>query len=145
MQFSVRFFISWITASVLMYVAFYMWHGIFLNDLNRLSFPKLFFLILAAFVYLVISFIVYSVYEMKFLDKHFTNLILLRGVLSGVIVGFILFSIITVLGISFTKSFSLPHLLMDFSWQIIEQIIGGLVIGFGKMFIFEPKPELIKK
>jgi hypothetical protein len=31
--------------------------------------------------------------------------------------------------------------LADFGWQISEQIIGGLVIGFGKLFIFEPIPD----
>jgi hypothetical protein len=39
-----------------MYVAFYFWHGVFLNDLNRITFSKVLFLGLAALVYLVISF-----------------------------------------------------------------------------------------
>ncbi len=70
---------------------------------------------------------------------------LLRGVISGAAVGFILFALVTVLGISFTKNINVTYILVDCAWQIVEQIIGGVIIGFGKMFIFEPIPELIHK
>lgn len=144
MLYSLRFYLSWILAAVFMYVAFYFWHGVFLNDLNRLSFPKVLFLSLAALVYLVISFIVYKTFESNFLQKYISHP-LLRGVVGGFMVGFIIFSIVTVLGISFTKNINLTYLIADCVWQIAEQIIGGLIIGFCKMFIFEPIPELIHK
>jgi hypothetical protein len=120
-----------------MYGAFYVWHGVFLNDLNQISFSKALFLVLAALVYLVISFILYRTYESKFFQKNISQTIL-RGVVSGFLIGFILFSIVTVLGISFTKNINITYIMADFGWQISEQIIGGLVIGFGKLFIFEP-------
>lgn len=127
-----------------MYVAFYFWHGVFLNDLSRISFPKVLFLSLAALVYLVISFIVYRTFESKFLQKYISQP-LLRGVVSGFLIGFILFSLVTVLGISFTKNINFTYIIADCAWQIAEQIIGGLIIGFGKIFIFEPIPELIHR
>jgi len=120
-----------------MYGAFYVWDGVFLNDLNQISFSKALFLVLAALVYLVISFILYITYESKFLQKNISQT-LLRGVVSGFLIGFILFSIVTVLGISFTKNINITYIMADFGWQISEQIIGGLIIGFGKLFIFEP-------
>ena len=95
MLYSFRFYLSWILAAVLMYVAFYFWHGVFLNDLNRISFSKVIFLSLAALVYLVISFVVYKTYESKFLEKYVSQP-LLRGVVSGFLIGFILFSLVTV-------------------------------------------------
>lgn len=144
MLYSFRFYLSWILAAVFMYVAFYFWHGVFLNDLSRLTFPKALFLGLAALVYLVISFIVYRTYESKFLQKYISQP-LLRGVVSGFLIGFILFSLVTVLGISFTKNVNFTYIIADCAWQIAEQIIGGLVIGFGKIFIFEPIPELIHR
>lgn len=144
MLYSFRFYLSWILAAVFMYVAFYFWHGIFLNDLSRISFPIVLFLGLAALVYLVISFIVYRTYESKFLQKYISQP-LLRGVVSGFLIGFILFSLVTVLGISFTKNINFTYIIADCAWQIAEQIIGGLVIGFGKLFIFEPIPELIHR
>lgn len=144
MLYSFRFYLSWILAAVLMYVAFYFWHGIFLNDLSRISFPKVLFLGLAALVYLVISFIVYRTYESKFLQKHVSQP-LLRGVVSGFLIGFILFSLVTVLGISFSKNINFTYIIADCAWQIAEQIVGGLLIGFCKIFIFEPIPEFIHR
>lgn len=144
MLYSFRFYVSWIIAAVLMYVAFYFWHGVFLNDLNRITFSKALFLGLAALIYLVISFVLYRTYESKLLEKYISQP-LLRGVVSGVFIGFILFALVTVLGISFTKNINLTYILADCAWQTVEQIIGGVIIGFGKIFIFEPIPELIHR
>ncbi len=143
MLYSYRFFISWIISAVLMYVAFYFWHGVFLNDLNRITFSKGLFLGLAALVYLVISFLLYRLYESKIFNKYISQPIL-RGVVSGFLIGFILFSIVTVLGISFSKNINLTYIIADCAWQISEQVIGGLVIGFGKIFIFEPSSEFLQ-
>lgn len=144
MLYSFRFYLSWILAAVLMYVAFYFWHGVFLNDLNRISFSKALFLSLAALVYLVISFLLYRTYESKLLSKYISHAIL-RGVVSGVMIGFILFALVTVLGISFTKNVNFTYIIADCAWQIAEQVIGGVVIGLGKLIIFEPIPELIHR
>lgn len=144
MLYSVRFYLSWIIAAVLMYVAFYFWHGIFLNDLNRISFSKVLFLSLAALVYLVISFVLYRTFESRLLQKYISQPIL-RGVVSGLFIGFILFALVTVLGISFTKNINITYIMADCVWQIVEQIIGGLLIGLGKVIIFEPIPELIHR
>lgn len=143
MLYSVRFYISWIVSAVLMYSAFYVWHGVFLNDLNRIEFSKALFLGLAALVYLVISFVLYRTYESKLINK-FVSSPMLKGVVSGIILGFILFAVITVLGISFTKSVNLTYIMADCAWQIVEQIIGGVIIGLGKVLIFEPIPEMMR-
>jgi hypothetical protein len=144
MLYSFRFYLSWIVAAVLMYLAFYFWHGIFLNDLNRLSFPKALFLALAALVYLVVSFVVYRTYESKILKTHIFSPIF-RGIVSGFLVGFILFSVVTVLGISFSKNINVTYIIADCAWQIAEQVVGGIVIGLGKMFIIEPIPEPVQR
>lgn len=69
---------------------------------------------------------------------------MMRGVASGIILGFILFAIITVLGISFTKNVNLTYILVDCAWQVAEQTLGGLIIGLGKILIFEPTPEMVR-
>ena len=140
MKYSFRFFISWLSSAIAMYSAFYVWHGLFLNDLDRISFSKPIFLILAALVYLVISFILYKIYESAFLTKKI-HPPLLRGLISGFVFGFCLFAFVTVLGISFTKNISMTYILADFGWQISEQVIGGLIIGLGKLIIYEPVHE----
>lgn len=140
---TLRFYLSWILAAVLMYAAFYIWHGLFLNDLDRITFSKTLFLVLAALVYLVISFILYKIYESRFLVKFFYPPFI-RGIASGFILGFILFAITTVLGISFTKNLSFTYVIADCAWQISEQMIGGVIIGLGKIIIFEPEIDLSK-
>ncbi len=144
MLYSVRFYISWIVAAIFMYSAFYGWHGLFLNDLTRISFSKPLFLGLAALVYLVISVVLYRIYESKLLAKYIHSA-MLRGVVAGFGLGFILFSVVTVLGISFTKNVTMEYIIADFAWQISEQMLGGVVIGLGKVLIFEPIPELMHK
>jgi len=143
MQYSFRFFVSWIVSAVVMYAAFYFWHGIFLNDLNNISFSKTLFLLLAALVYLVISYVLYRIFEMRLLNK-FVPSTFFRGIVSGVILGFILFSVITVLGISFTKNMNMTYMMADCAWQVAEQIIGGLIISIGKAVLFEPSPDDVR-
>lgn len=139
MRFTARFFISWILCAIAMYSAFYVWHGIFLNDFKQIQFPFVWFLLLSAVAYLVISFLIYRVFETNWL-KHFHN-ILFRGFIAALIVSVSLFAIMTVLHISFTKNVTSTYLITDFFWQIIEQSIGAMVIVLGKQFIYEPEPE----
>jgi len=125
-----------------MYGAFYIWHGVFLNDLNSITFPRVIFLGLAALVYLAISFVLYRTYESKLFNKLFFYP-MFRGIASGFFIGFLLFSFVTVLGISFSKNINFTYILADCAWQIVEQIIGGLIIALGKIMIFDQNHDII--
>lgn len=127
-----------------MYGAFYLWHGVFLNDLARISFSKTLFLVLAALVYLIISIVLYKLFESEFLSSKIQHPVS-KGLLSGLMLGFVLFAVVTVLGISFTKSTSIEYIALDFVWQIFEQALGGVIIGLGKVFIFDPIPEMSRR
>ena len=93
-----RFFISWLLSSLLMFLLSYVWHGIFLTDLSRLSYPKALFLFFAAIVYLMIG--------------------------------------------SFSTGSKLENMILDITWQLIEQGMGGLVVGIVRLLIFEPSIDL---
>lgn len=142
MQYSVRFFVSWIVAAVVMYSAFYVWHGLFLNDFNSLSISKPVFFGLSALVYLAVSYVLYRAYSSKLTAKISSNF--LRGLLVGAALGFVLFAVITVLGISFTKNVTFTYLVADCAWQMVEQCLGGLVMCVCQFLIFEPSPEFLK-
>jgi len=122
-----------------MYAAFYVWHGVVLNDFKQIQFPIIWFVILSAFAYLVISYLLYRVFETRIIS-FFDNLFM-RGFVSALIVGISLFAIMTVLHISFTKNMTSTYLITDFFWQIVEQSIGALIIVLGKIMIFEPELE----
>ena len=52
----------------------------------------------------------------------------LKGFLMGVALGFFIYLIAFVLGVSF-KGSGTQHIVVDFLWQMIEQGIGGGVVG----------------
>jgi H+/Cl- antiporter ClcA len=123
-----------------MYLAFYFWHGIFLDEINRISYSKTLFFLFAAITYLVISFVIFKVYELKLLKKYVKNLFL-RGLISGIVVGIIVFVISRVADVGLGKSITLEHLLFDATWQSVEQAIGGCVMALGQAFIYDPVLE----
>lgn len=139
MRYTLRFFLSWILAAIAMYVSFYIWHGVVLNDFKQIQFPMLWFVLLSAFAYLIISFILYKVFESRIMN--FFDNIIMRGFITALVVGISLFAIMTVLHISFTKNMTTTYLITDFIWQIVEQSIGATFIVLAKQFIFEPELE----
>lgn len=124
-----RFLISWIITSVVMFILFYLWHGLFLNDFSRLSYPTEIFLVFAAITYLIIGFVVVKVFEAKFLEKLFYHRLFLKGLVKGFMCGLMFFIVATVVGVSFNTGTGIKNLLFDMAWQMFEQGIGGIVVS----------------
>lgn len=141
MKLNFRFYISWISCAVLMFLLFYLWHGLVLNDFKRIKFPIIWFIAFAAFTYIIFGAGIYFLFESPVFKK--IKNIFFRGILTGVIAGFSLFMIATVVNISLTKHLSMEHLLVDCLWQIAEQTIGAMVVVLYKIFIFDPEPDMI--
>jgi hypothetical protein len=139
MKLGIRFYISWFSSSVVMFLLFYLWHGVFLNDFKRIQFPLAWFVTFAAATYLILGAGLYFLYESRIM-KRFKNF-LLRGLLSGTIAGFSVFMVATIVNISLTKHLSPQHLLIDAAWQISEQILGGMIVVLFKVIIHEPVTE----
>jgi hypothetical protein len=136
-MYTLRFFIAWILGAILMYSAFYFWHGIVLTDLSRITYSHSLFLVFAAITYLAISFVVYKVFNLKMWNRISRNLFL-KAVFTGVSVGFLLFVITSVLGISFSMRHSLTYMLTDCIWQVVEQSLGAMIMALAHLFIFVP-------
>lgn len=132
-----RFFISWIASSLVMFALSYIWHGIFLTDFSRLSYPKEIFLVFAAFVYMIIGFISAKAIDTKLLENRFKRKPLIKGLVSGACLGFTLFIITSVIGVSFSTGSKIENLLLDGCWQTIEQGFGGLAVGIAHFFVFD--------
>ncbi|MFN5182520.1 MAG: hypothetical protein ACK5D5_05805 [Bacteroidota bacterium] len=139
-MFTIRFFLSWLMSAVAMYLSFFFWHGYYLNEISQLSYPRTLFYFFAGVTYLFISFLTIKVYDTKFLRGMIKN-IFARGLISGFIVGLLVFMVTKVTGISIGTSNTLEHLALDAMWQCVEQIIGGFVISLGTLFIFDPRLE----
>jgi hypothetical protein len=139
MKLGVRFFVSWIVCALVMFSLFYTWHGIFLNDFKRIQFPLAWFVTFAALTYLLLSAGIYVLYESQVMKK--LKNFFMRGVACGLIAGFSLFMIATIINISLTKHLSMQHLMMDCVWQMTEQVVGAMVVVMFKIFIHEPQAE----
>lgn len=139
MKTGLRFYLSWILSAIVMFTLFYVWHGIFLNDFKRIQFPLSWFVTFAAFTYLIFGAGIYFLYESR-LMKQVRNFIV-RGLICGVIAGFSLFMMATIVNISLTRHLSVQHLSIDCIWQITEQTLGAFVVVLFKVIIHEPHVE----
>jgi hypothetical protein len=139
MRLGIKFYFSWLLSAVTMFVLFYLWHGIFLNDFKRIQFPITWFVTFAAFSYLLISAGMYFLFESR-LFKRFES-VFFRSLICGAVSGFSLFMVATVIHISILKSVSTHHLFLDCVWQMVEQTMGALIMLVLKFFIHEPIHE----
>lgn len=137
-----RFFIGWIGAALIMYALFYVWHGILLNDLNKISFNKGLFLGFASLTYLFISFLIFKIFHFEFLKRIF-EATFQRALVAGIISGVALYAATLVLGISFSYHLSIKNILVDATWQVIEQCAGAFFIALAHKLIFVPEEESI--
>jgi hypothetical protein len=139
MKIGVRFFLSWIVSALVMFILFYVWHGIFLNDFKRIQFPISWFVTFAAFTYLIFGAGMYVLFESHAMKK-FRNFFV-RGIACGIIAGFSLFMIATIVNISLTRHLSVQHLMIDCVWQMTEQVVGAMVVVIFKIVIHEHLTE----
>lgn len=138
-----RFWISWLTSALAMYGLSYFWHGIFLNDYKIMHFPHGIFLAAAAVVYLFISLLITRFFISKMLDR-ISRQPLLRGMATGFAMGVIVYLVVLVAGVSFSRDESMQDLLLDLVWQPVEQTVGGIIVGLVYMFVYEPIPDRIR-
>lgn len=120
-----RFLISWIVSGVIMFSLSYLWHGVFLNDFERLTYPRATFLTLSTIVYFGIALVLTALVSFLEINKK----PILKGFLIGMVLGFFIYLIAFVLGISFNSTPKFEYIALDVFWQIIEQAIGGLACG----------------
>ena len=108
-----------------MFILSFVWHSVFLNDFNRILFPKILFYAGLVICYLGISFVIsifYSSGKLK-LGPH------LSGILIGMVIGFFIYLVALTLGFSFNNSLSMQQAMIDLTWQVIEGGVGGLAIA----------------
>lgn len=114
----------------------YLWHGVFLNDFERLSYPKEIFLTGSVITYLILGFLVTKIFLMKFLLKK----PLIRGIFSGALLGMATYIVSLVIGVSFSTSLTTEYILFDLLWQAVEQMSGGITVAFVYISIYEGNP-----
>ena len=140
-----RFFISWICSSLVMFSLSYFWHGVFLNDLQRLTYPKEVFLTGSIITYLILGFLLTKIYLMNF-PKQIARRPIIRGLISGALLGIAAYIVSLVIGVSFNSELKVEYILFDSLWQATEETFGGLTVGMISIWIYDGNPvEVISR
>ena len=139
-MFNSRFYTGWLLSAILMYTAFYVFHGMLTNDLIKLSIPTTIFLSVAGFVYLVVGFIMSALFKSVTLKKHI-EAPYKRALLIGVSSALFLYAVAFVVGVSFSYQITILNAMVDISWQLIEQNLGAFVICLTNTFTLFHREE----
>lgn len=131
-----KFVISWFASAIIMFIFSYLWHGVMLNDVSMLRYPFGLFLLFASIVYLIAGAVLAKAFTLEIFSR-FAKHPFLKGLIVGAICGVLLYIISIVVGVSYTKNLSREYMLIDICWQMIEQAIGGLVVGLVHVFVWD--------
>ena len=131
-----KFVISWFASAIIMFIFSYLWHGVMLNDVSMLRYPFGLFLLFASIVYLIAGAVLAKAFTFEIFSR-FAKHPFLKGLIVGAICGVLLYIISIVVGVSYTKNLSREYMLIDICWQMIEQAIGGLVVGLVHVFVWD--------
>ncbi len=119
-----RFLVAFSLSTSVMIALSLLWHGAVLNDLIFIPKPVALFYALALLTYFLIGFVLTFVFTYLSMGIG----IKLKGSLMGLALGFFIYLIAFVLGVSF-KGGNTAHVVVDFTWQMIEQGVGGSVVS----------------
>lgn len=133
-----RFIYCWFSAVIVMFSLSYFWHGIILNDFDRINISKTLFILMMGLAYIGIGFLLTFINQISFMDKSPYK----KGFFLGILLGFLVFLISFVLGLSFINSPSINYIIVDAVWQMIEQSFGGLTICYVNIYLIELQKRL---
>jgi hypothetical protein len=122
------FFMAWLFSALVMMGASYLWHGILLNDLARINYPKEIYFLGSVITYLLLGFVLTNIYLLKY-PNVISKKPMIRGILSGAALGAVAYLFAIVIGISFSSHLTLQYIVFDMAWQLTEQILGGITVG----------------
>ena len=131
---------GWIISAALMYLGFYVFHGVLTNDLLKLTLPKPIFLSVAAFVYLMVAFGMSVAFKSTTLKKNIKNPYQ-RGLLIGTLAALFLYAVAFVVGVSFSYKVTLVNALVDIIWQTFEQNTGAFIVALTNSLFYREEEE----
>jgi len=117
----------------------YVYHGVLTTDYQTISYPLQVYLVAAGVAYLFIGFLVSRAFLIPWFDR-FTRHPLLRGPAIGFACGILVYFITIAVSVTIGKGVDLRWLVLDITWQGIDQALGGTAVGLVYMFVFEPMP-----
>lgn len=127
--------LPWLASAITMFAFSYLWHGVALTDLEELRIPLTFYLVLSGAVYLglglLLTFAIHEAARREVISLK--NAFPFTSFLIGAVLGFCVYLVIFVLGMTFTKH-GMVHFVVDILWQMVEQGLGGLAVSLGIIY-----------
>lgn len=130
-----RILFPWLLSAIVMMAISYAWHGLALTDIMDLKIELWLYLVLTGLAYLVIGLLltlgVHFLIAREWISMKtaFPVKTMFAGAAAGVVV--YLFALVS--GLSFA-SHGIQHAVVDLLWQLVEQGIGGLMVGLGIVY-----------
>ena len=121
-----RFITATLVGALVMLGLSYVWHGMVLNDFKQVAIAKPVFVGMLVVVYLGVSALLALLFSLLHFDDNNTR----NRLLIGGAVGFFIYLIAFVLGVSFSPPSETEHIVLDFAWQMMEQAAGAIAIDF---------------
>lgn len=135
MLFRRRILFPWLLSALVMMGISYVWHGLVLTDMADLQMDLWLYFCLTGLAYLLVGLLLTSgvhfllAREWITLKAAFPVKAMMAGAVSGVGVYVIMFAF----GLSFAGH-GIQHVVVDLLWQVVEQGIGGLMVGLGIVY-----------
>jgi len=126
-MFSKRFFISFLSSAVVMFLLSGLWHmklmGAFYAKYAPSGAPEHPNMVFIIFGYVLLAFVMTVLYE------YFATKTLHTGIILGLLAGFIWVTPHAVIGVG-ALGMPIESMLVDGLWHIVEEGVGGCVIGY---------------
>ncbi len=128
-MFKPRFLIGWIVGSALMFLCFYLFHGVLTNDFSKSGKVNKYFFEGAALAYIVTGYLIGMLLSLSFLKSWISNQAI-RSLGVGCFCGMLVFGITTISGQSLSGKPNMVNMAVDLCWQILEQSVGSFTFTF---------------
>lgn len=130
-----RILFPWLLSAVVMMGISYAWHGLALTDISDLKIELWLYLVLTGLAYLFIGLVltlaVHLLIEREWISMK--SAFPMKTMFTGTIAGVGVYLVALASGLSFAGH-GIQHAVVDLLWQIIEQGIGGLMVGLGIVY-----------
>jgi len=134
-----KFYTSWFGSSLVMGAMSFAWHGVVLTDFQFLIVPALYATLAGISFYALAGFVLaYGASHFEIAKRSFSKRYG-RSLMMGALLGFLVYLAFLVTGFTFSPAFDMPNLMMDASWQMFEQAVGGAT--FVGIYSFMTKME----
>jgi len=130
-----RILSPWLLSTLVMGVLSYVWHGLALTDISDLRMNLWLYLGLSSLAYLGIALVLTLVIQAAIIREWISmkQAFHVKTMMVGACMGVLVYLLLLVTGLSFADH-GIQHVVVDLVWQVIEQAIGGLMVGLGIVY-----------